>query len=134
MKMPSKQKINSKTVHLVRHSVKNQSLHGLHDFRDEVVPTKTDSRSSETQKRMYGRSGMGFRLATKDTMSWVIKSVYQMESMPAPPLPSAMQEGQSPSLPKHAGGKELTQQKNDMSSDLCNLFDAVFNNKASRAA
>jgi hypothetical protein len=28
----------------------------------------------------------------------------------------------------------LTQQKNDMSSDLCNLFDAVFNNKASRAA
>ena len=34
----------------------------------DAVPTKTDSRSSETQKSMYGPNGVGFKLATRDMM------------------------------------------------------------------
>eukprot|EP00804_Cyclotella_cryptica_P003908 CCRYP_016099-RA/>CCRYP_016099-RA protein AED:0.38 eAED:0.38 QI:0/-1/0/1/-1/1/1/0/104 len=41
---------------------------------DDAVPTKTDSRSSETQKKMYGPNGAGFKLATRD-MTQEIKAI-----------------------------------------------------------
>jgi hypothetical protein len=35
-----------------------------------IVPTKTDSRTSETQKRMYGRpDGLVYRFITKDAVT-----------------------------------------------------------------
>ena len=44
-----------------------------------VIPTKTESRSSETQRRMYSRTGPGYVLATKDTVSMAIEVLYQLD-------------------------------------------------------
>jgi hypothetical protein len=51
-------------------------------FEDELVPTKTDSRTSETQKRMYSPNGLVFKLIAKDAVTVALEDLRFRSSHP----------------------------------------------------
>jgi hypothetical protein len=59
----------------------------------DAVPTKTDSRSSETQKSMYGPNGVGFKLATRDMMQEIkaLLNKFDNDDSQSPETPFLMQ-------------------------------------------
>ncbi len=50
----------------------------------DAIPTKTDSRSSDTQKRMYGRNGLVFKLSTRDMTQEIKAILNKMDDSPSP--------------------------------------------------
>ena len=67
---------------------------------DEVVLTKVDSRSNETQKMMYSSpDGKAFKLATKDIVTLALEEMRKME---APSTKDDSKEDQKSSFPRAA--------------------------------
>ena len=80
-----------------------------------VLPTKTESRSSETQRRMYGPDGLGFKLAAKGNVSEHFLSELDYSQI------SSSEMGKI--------------QQSENSADLFyTIFDVVFNGCAPKAA
>lgn len=67
---------------------------------DEVVLTKVDSRSNETQKMMYSSpDGKAFKLATKDIVTLALEEMRKME---VPSAKDDSKEDQKSSFPRAA--------------------------------
>ena len=67
---------------------------------DKVVLTKVDSRSNETQKRMYSSpDGKAFKLVTKDIVTLALEEMRKME---VPSTKDDSNEDQKSSFPRAA--------------------------------
>lgn len=60
-------------------------------YEEFIEPTKTESRTSETQQRMYSHNGPGFMLAAKDDLSEMMELFFQGNGFPTLEKPTAQQ-------------------------------------------
>lgn len=65
-------------IHLSTMQATNAASMQTNDDCKMLVPTKTDSRTSDTQRRMYSRpNGVAYQLLTKDAVTYALEELYR---------------------------------------------------------